>query len=181
MAIARKRASYGKDALDLLFNRRLSDGQVNSPQSFIKAAALTPQTFNSFYIDYKHVAEITTGLLPLRAKGTDPSLPTIGNGKYEWRGFALVRGHPHGIDPVHTPVKGTMVNWNNVSAHGFGAADDAWNRQRHLGARVDLLNHNLAQLRRNGKWSLAAVTSAMNEAATSNVLAIETSRCWPGC
>ena len=72
VAITCKRASYGKDVLDLLFNRRLSDGQVHSPQSFIKAAELTPQTFNSFYIDDKHVAEITTGLLPLRAQGHRP-------------------------------------------------------------------------------------------------------------
>ena len=40
------------------YNRRLSDGQVHSPQSFFAAAELTPQTFNSFYIDDKHVAEI---------------------------------------------------------------------------------------------------------------------------
>ena len=69
VAISRKRASYGRDVLDLLYNRRLSDGQVNSPQSFIKAAELTPQTFNSFYVDDKHVAEYTAGLLPLRPKG----------------------------------------------------------------------------------------------------------------
>jgi acyl-homoserine lactone acylase PvdQ len=173
VAISSKRASFGKDALDLLFNRRLSDGQVNSPQSFIKAAALTPQTFNSFYVDDKHVAEITTGLLPIRAKGTDPSLPTVGNGKYEWTGYLSVKGHPQGIDPVDTPTKGTMVNWNNDSAHGFGAADDAWGANGSV-ARVSLLNRALAAQRTNGKWSLAAVTSAMNQAATENVLAIET-------
>ena len=100
VAISSKRSSYGKDVLDLLFNRRLSDGQVHSPQSFFKAAELTPQTFNSFYIDDKHVAEITTGLLPLRPKGTDPSLPTIGTGKCEWRGFAPDSVHPKGIDPL---------------------------------------------------------------------------------
>jgi acyl-homoserine lactone acylase PvdQ len=173
VAITSKRASYGKDVLDLLFNRRLSDGQVNSPQSFIKAAALTPQTFNSFYVDDSHVAEITTGLLPIRAKGTDPSLPTVGNGKYEWTGELSVKGHPQGIDPAHTPTKGTMVNWNNDSAHGFGSADDAWGANGSV-ARVSLLNRALAGQRRNGKWSLAGVTSAMNEAATQNVLAIET-------
>ena len=81
MAISSKRSSYGKDVLDLLYNRRLSDGQVHSPQSFFAAAKLTPQTFNSFYIDNKHIAEYTTGLLPIRPKGTDPSLPTIGTGK----------------------------------------------------------------------------------------------------
>jgi acyl-homoserine lactone acylase PvdQ len=173
VAISSKRSSYGKDALDLLFNRRLSDGQVDSPQSFFKAAALTPQTFNSFYLDDKHVAEITTGLLPLRPKGIDPSLPTIGTGKFEWRGTAPDSVHPHGIDPLHTPVKGTMTNWNNVSAHGFGAADDAWNADG-TSARVDLLNDNLARLRQNGKWSLATVTSAMNASATQDVRAILT-------
>lgn len=173
VAISSKRASFGKDALDLLFNRRLSDGQVNSPQSFIKAAALTPQTFNSFYVDDKHVAEITTGLLPIRAKGTDPGLPTVGNGKYEWTSYLSVKGHPQGIDPVHTPTKGTMVNWNNDPAHGFGAADDAWGANGSV-ARVSLLNRALAAQRTNDKWSLAAVTSAMNQAATENVLAIET-------
>jgi acyl-homoserine lactone acylase PvdQ len=173
VAIASKRSSYGKDVLDLLFNRRLSDGQVHSPQSFFKAAELTPQTFNSFYIDDKHVAEITTGLLPMRPRGTDPSLPTIGTGKWEWRGTAPSSVHPKGIDPLHTPVKGTMTNWNNVSAHGFGAADDAWNANG-TSARVDLLNYNLARLRRSAKWSLASVTSAMNAAATQDVRAILT-------
>jgi acyl-homoserine lactone acylase PvdQ len=173
VAIASKRSSYGKDVLDLLFNRRLSDGQVHSPQSFFKAAELTPQTFNSFYIDDKHVAEITTGLLPMRPRGTDPSLPTIGTGRWEWRGTAPNSVHPKGIDPLHTPVKGTMTNWNNVSAHGFGAADDAWNANG-TSARVDLLNYNLARLRRSGRWSLASVTSAMNAAATQDVRAILT-------
>ena len=172
VAIASKRASYGKDVLDLLYNRRLSDGQVHSARSFIAAAALTPQTFNSFYVDSKHVAEITTGLLPLRAPGTDPSLPTVGNGRFQWRGFLSTSGHPQGIDPTHTPTKGTLVNWNNVSAHGFGSADDAWGGNGST-ARVSLLNQGLAQHRVHGKWTLAGVTSAMNQAATSNVLGVE--------
>jgi acyl-homoserine lactone acylase PvdQ len=174
VAITSKRASYGKDVLDLLFNRRLSDGQVHSPASFIKAAALTPQTFNSFYVDSKHVAEITTGLLPLRAKGTDPSLPTVGSGRYEWHGFLSTKGHPQGVDPTHTPVKGTMVNWNNVAAHGFGAAPDAFGANGSV-ARVSLLNRALEQQRgAGGKWTLAGVASAMNTAASQNVLAVET-------
>jgi acyl-homoserine lactone acylase PvdQ len=172
VAIARKRASYGKDVLDLLYNRRLSDGQVHSPQTFIKAAALTPQTFNSFYVDDKHVAEYTAGLLPLRAKGTDPSLPTIGNGKFEWQGFLPAKDHPQGVDPQDTPVPGTMVNWNNVAAHGFGASDDAFGANGSA-ARVQLLNDALRQQRSHGKWTLAGVTSAMNEAATQNVVDIE--------
>jgi acyl-homoserine lactone acylase PvdQ len=174
VAISRRRSSYGKDTLDLLFNRRLSDGQVHSAKSFIKAASLTPQTFNSFYLDKKHIAMFTSGLLPKRAKGTDPSLPTVGTGQYEWHGFIPPRRHIHGIDPSNTPVKGTMVNWNNISARGFGAADDAWNGNGSV-FRVDMLNKELRkQKNKHGKWSLADVTSAMNAAATQDVRAIDT-------
>ncbi len=173
VAISSKRSSFGKDTLDLLYNRRLSDGQVHSPKSFMKAAALTPQTFNSFYMDSKHIALYTAGLLPKRPKGVDPSLPTVGTGKYEWKGFEPSRKHVQGVDPTHTPVKGTMVNWNNIGAHGFGAADDQFGGNGSV-ARVDLLNKNLKRLKQNGKWSLATVTSAMNAAATQDVRTIDT-------
>jgi len=173
VAISRKRSSYGKDTLDLLYNRRLSNGQVHSPRSFFEAAALTPQTFNSFYIDYKHIAEFTAGLLPKRPKHIDPSLPTVGTGNYEWRGFVPTDRHIQGVDPQNTPVKGTMVNWNNISAHGFGAADDSFGGNGSA-ARVDMLNRELRLQRKHGKWSLATVTSAMNAAATQDVRAIDT-------
>jgi len=173
VAISAKRSSYGRDVLDLLYNRRLSEGQVKSPQSFMAAAALTPQTFNSFYIDDHHVAEYTAGRFPLRPPGTDPSLPTVGTGQYEWRGFLDFAAHPQGVDPQHTPVRGTMVNWNNTVAHGFGASDDAFGRNGSA-ARVDLLNSNLRRLRRHGRFSLASVASAMNAAATQDVRAIDT-------
>jgi acyl-homoserine lactone acylase PvdQ len=140
VAISSKRSSYGKDVLDQLLFRRLSTGQVHDPSSFFNAAALTPQTFNSFYIDSKHVAEYTSGRLPLRPASVDPGLPTKGTGQYEWQGFLAANGHIHGVDPSG----GTMVNWNNISAHGFGAADDNWGGNGSV-ARVDMLNRNLQQ------------------------------------
>ena len=174
VAISRQRSSYGKDTLDLLFNRRLSNGDVHSAKSFFHAASLTPQTFNSFYLDKKHTAMFTSGLLPKRAKGTDPSLPTVGNGHYEWHGFIPPKRHIHGIDPRKGPVKGTMVNWNNTSARGFGAADDSWNGSGSV-HRVDMLNQELRkQKNKHGKWSLSDVTSAMNAAATQDIRAIDT-------
>ncbi len=169
VALAAKRSSYGKDVLDLLFNRRLSNGSVRNPKSFFDAASKTPQTFNSFYIDHKHIAEYTSGRLPIRARKVDPGLPTKGTGQYEWRGFLSKNGHPHGVDPKN----GRIVNWNNSVAHGFGAADDEWGRNGSA-ARVDLLNRNLERLKHNGKWTLPTVTSAMNAAATQDVRAIDT-------
>jgi acyl-homoserine lactone acylase PvdQ len=169
VAISRKRSSYGKDVLDQLLFRRLSNGQVHSPKSFFKAVAKTPQTFNSFYLDDEHIAEFTSGRLPIRAAGVDPGLLTKGNGKYEWRGFLAKKEHIHGIDPRD----GTMTNWNNIAAHGFGAADNNWGGNGSA-ARVDLLDYNLDRLQRDGKWSLASVTAAMNAAATQDVRAIDT-------
>src|SRR5436190_4002662 len=86
VAISSKRSSYGRDVLDQLFYRRLSTGEVDDPQSFFKAAAKTPQTFNSFYIDSRQVAEYTSGRLPIRPPSLDPGLPTVGTGQYEWQG-----------------------------------------------------------------------------------------------
>ena len=78
----------------------------------MKAASLTPQTFNSFYIDKKNVAMYTAGLLPERNKNVDPGLPTLGTGKYEWKRLPLEDGHPQGIDPAD----GTITNWNQTRA-----------------------------------------------------------------
>jgi acyl-homoserine lactone acylase PvdQ len=169
VAIARQRSSYGRDTLDQLYFRRLSNGQVHDPRSFFNAAAKTPQTFNSFYIDEEHIAEYTSGKMPIRAPGVDPGLLTKGNGKYEWRGFLSKNKHIHGTDPRD----GTITNWNQISARGFGAADDDWGSTGSA-ARVDLLDYNLDRLQRNGKWSLASVTAAMNAAATQDVRAIDT-------
>ena len=170
VAISSQRSSYGKDTLDLLYNRRLSNGQVNSAKSFIKAASLTPQTFNSFYIDEKNIAMYTAGLLPIRNKNVDPGLLTNGNGKFEWTGFLDRAGHPQGIDPGD----GTITNWNQTTALGFAASDDEWG---HNGSvhRVDMLDENLERLAsKKGKWDLASVTGAMNAAATQDVRAIDT-------
>jgi acyl-homoserine lactone acylase PvdQ len=170
VAISRKRSSYGKESLDLLYNRRLSNGQVHSAKSFIKAASLTPQTFNSFYIDTKHIAMYGAGLLPVRDEKVDPGLPTLGTGNYEWTGFLPKRGHIQGIDPAD----GTITNWNQTSALGFGAPDDAWGHNGSAG-RWDLLDKNLERLAtKSGEWNLARVTAAMNAAATQDIRAIGT-------
>ncbi len=170
IALASQRSSYGRDTLDLLFNRRLSTGKVKSPKTFFNAAAKTPQTFNSFYIDNKHVAMYTSGKLPKRSPKVDPGLPTWGTGQYEWQGFIGKKKHMQGTDPRD----GTMTNWNNISARGFGAADNQWGGNGSAG-RVDLLDKNLKRLaNKRGKWSMAAVASAMNAGATQDVRAIGT-------
>jgi acyl-homoserine lactone acylase PvdQ len=167
VAISSKRSSRGKDVLDQLFFRRLSNGQVKNPKTFFEAASLTPQTFNSFYIDSKHIAEYTGGRLPIRNPQVDPGLPTKGTGKFEWQGFLKPMAHIHGKDNK----QGYMTNWNNGAARAFGAADDEWMQNGSVG-RINLLNFNLKRLARRGRWSPASLASAMNAAATQDVRAI---------
>jgi acyl-homoserine lactone acylase PvdQ len=163
VAISRKRASYLLDGVDLLLFRRLTRGHIASARAFIKAAAISPQTFNTFYADSDEVAQITTGLLPLRAKGVDSGLPTDGRGGFEWKGWLADKAHPHAI-----LRSGVLNNWNNKPARGFPGADDQWS----YGSiqRVDLLNRNTNKHKKN---TLATLTGAMNAAATQDVRDIE--------
>jgi len=167
VAISYKRSSRGKDVLDQLFFRRLSNGSIHNPKEFYKAASLTPQTFNSFYIDSKNIAEYTSGRLPIRPANVDPGLPTKGTGQFEWRGFLKPMAHMHGKNNK----QGFLTNWNNGAARGFGAADNEWMRNGSVG-RINLLNFNLKRLKKKGRWSPTSVTQAMNAAATQDVRAI---------
>ncbi len=60
---------------------------MHSPQQFFEAANELETTFNMAYLDSKHIAYFSTGRLPVLAPGTDPSLPTLGTGEYDWQGF----------------------------------------------------------------------------------------------
>ncbi|MCQ8205484.1 hypothetical protein NP569_24655, partial [Vibrio parahaemolyticus] len=56
VAISRKRSSYLLDGVDLLIFQRLTRGRVRNAREFIKVAATSPQTFNTFYADSRQVA-----------------------------------------------------------------------------------------------------------------------------
>ncbi|MGB0119828.1 MAG: penicillin acylase family protein [Solirubrobacterales bacterium] len=169
VAISAKRSTYGKDVLDILFNRDLSNGTVDSAETFFDAANKSPQTFNSFYIDNKVIAEFTNGKLPKRHPQVDPRLLTKGTGQYEWTGFLNKKEHPQDIKK-----NGKIVNWNNGVAKRFASADDQWGRAGSV-ARVDLLTRQLKKNKNaKGKWNLPGVASAMNSGATQDVRAVVT-------
>ena len=161
VAIARKRSSYGQDVVDQLFFQQMTFGRVKSFADFRKAAALTPQTFNSFYADDKHIGFYTTGKLPLRHAGSTGDLPIDGRGGYEWSGFLKDSAHPQALDPK----SGLIVNWNNKPVKGFPAGDDRFGSEGPI-QRVQLLTN---ELERTPQHTLATVTGAMNAAATEDV------------
>ncbi|MEA2132797.1 MAG: hypothetical protein QOC68_706, partial [Solirubrobacteraceae bacterium] len=160
IAIARKRASFGRDVLWQLPFRDATIGRVRGTRSFVRAFARTPFTFNVGYADDRDIAMFSAGELPRRDPRVDPRLPTLGTGAYEWRGILPARKLPQQVNPA----SGVLVNWNNSPAPGFGAADNNWA----YGSlhRVSLLQ---AQIARHPKHDLATVTSAMNAAATQDL------------
>jgi hypothetical protein len=163
VALARKRASYGRDILWQLAFRELTVGSVRSAETFRAAMATSPFTFNVGYADDRDIAMYSAGLLPVRHPRVDPRLPTKGTGAYEWRGFLPHARHPY----QKNPPNGLLVNWNNRPAPRWGAADDRWSYGSTQ--RVRLL---LDQLARRDKHDLASVTSAMNAAATQDLRSV---------
>ena len=152
-------SSAGRETTDQIFFQRLTFGRVRSARDFVAAAAATPQTFNSFYADAKDIAFVTTGRLPVRAKGVNGDLPVDGRGRYEWKGYLAAAKHPQDIDPP----SGLLVNWNNKPAKDFPAGDDRWDEGGTQ--RVDWL---LAELARTDKHTPATVLGAANAGATAD-------------
>ena len=62
-----------------------------------------------------------TGLLPRRAPGTDPRLPTPGTGEYEWQGFLSPAERPHMVNPK----QGYIHAWNSKATTWSREGDDA--------------------------------------------------------
>jgi acyl-homoserine lactone acylase PvdQ len=160
VAIARERSTRGREALSALFFADLNLNRVSSAQTFQRAASRMEMTFNWLYADDRDIAQFTSGRLPLRSPDTNPSLPRLGSGEFEWRGFAPFAAHARTINPAG----GVIANWNNKPAAGFSASDDDWSAG--IVQRVDLLAGTLATRQ---KHTLPSVVSAMNLAATTDV------------
>ncbi|HWQ24333.1 MAG TPA: penicillin acylase family protein [Gaiellaceae bacterium] len=167
VAIALQRSTRGRELLSARAFYALNTGRVTSAASFLRAMSGVEFSFNWFYADDRDIAFFSSGRLPLRAPGTDPALPTLGSGDYDWRGFLPFAGHARGINPP----SGVILNWNNRPAAGVGAADSNFS----YGSvhRVELLQRPLAARRLH---TLASVTAAMNLAATQDLRATDV---WP--
>ena len=122
VAIARKRASFGRDVLWQLPFRDATIGRITGTRSFAKAFARSPFTFNVGYADDRDIAMFSAGELPRRDPRVDPRLPTLGTGGYEWRGILAARRLPQQVNPRRRRA----AELEQQPAPGFGAADDNW-------------------------------------------------------
>src|SRR6185312_8489165 len=121
-AIAIDRSTRGREpAGEVAFSKFDSD-KIHNPTEFFEAANELETTFNMAYVDSSNVAFFSTGRLPVTAEGTNPQLPTLGTGEYDWKGFLSLAQHPHEINPA----SGHIINWNNKPAPEWGAASDEY-------------------------------------------------------
>jgi acyl-homoserine lactone acylase PvdQ len=156
VALARHRSTQGREVMSIRLFHDLDSNKIKTGKQFVKAANQLEHTFNVFYADEDQIAMFSTCRCPKRADGTDPGLPTVGTGEYEWQGFLRGKSHPQQVKR-----RGVILNWNNKPAPGWGAADNEWG----FGSvfRVQLFEPPIAERR---KHTLASVVGAMNQAAT---------------
>jgi acyl-homoserine lactone acylase PvdQ len=167
VAISLQRSTRGRELLSTKAFYDLNAGKVDSAKDFLATMSGVEFSFNWFYADDRDIAMFSSGRLPLRAAGTDPALPTVGTGDFDWRGFVPFFAHAQGVNP---PSR-TILNWNNRPASNVGAADPNFS----YGSvhRVDLLRAAVAA---HKKHTLATLTGAMNKAATQDLRVV---RVWP--
>jgi acyl-homoserine lactone acylase PvdQ len=158
-ALARKRSTYGQDVLSLAALKDMTEGRASTPQKFWKIANRFGFTFNWGYVSRTTTSYFSSGLLPIRARGLDRRLPTLGTGGYDWRGFLPELAHPHDIGGSHN----LLLNWNNKPAPGWMGGDD-----QHYGSvqHVELF----------GPWpkhpKINDVVGVMNKAATQDATGV---------
>jgi acyl-homoserine lactone acylase PvdQ len=119
-AISNDRSTRGREPAGEVAFSKLDSNKVHNPQQFFEAANELETTFNMAYVDNQHIGFISTGRLPITAAGTNPQLPTLGTGEYDWKGFLSLAQHPHEVDPA----SGDLINWNNKPAPEWGASSD---------------------------------------------------------
>jgi acyl-homoserine lactone acylase PvdQ len=168
-AIATDRSTRGREPAGEVAFSKLDSDQVHNTTEFFEAANELETTFNMAYVDSEHIAFFSTGRLPVTAPGTNPDLPTLGTGEYDWKGFLSLAQHPHEVDPAGgAPSNDVFTNWNNKPAPGWGASSD--NFSEGPVHRVQLFQGFKAGM------TIADQVSIMNKAATQDLRAVKV---WP--
>lgn len=155
-ALTRKRSTFGRDGLNLAALKDMTEGRASTPQRFQRTANQFGFTFNWAYASRTATSFFSSGRLPRRTRGLDRRLPTLGDGRFEWRGFLRQDEHPHDVGGP----SGLLLNWNNRSAPGFMHGDDEPFGSVH---RVELFDRYPRRVR------LTDDVSIMNRAATEDV------------
>jgi acyl-homoserine lactone acylase PvdQ len=175
-AMARKRSTYGRDALNLVALHDMTEGKAKTAGRFWETANNFGFTFNWAYASRKQTAFFSSGRLPERSPGLDRRLPTLGTGKYEWEGFLDLEEHPHAVGGRN----GLLLNWNNRAAPGFMHGDDepygsvqrvelfdGWPKKARITDNVGIMNRAATEDVRSPVWPVISEVLNSNGPAPS--------------
>ena len=96
--------------------------RANNAEEFARTVAQMRGNMNVSYADTSgRIEQWHTGLIPMRAEGVDPRLPTPGTGEYEWQGFGSYADRPH----VVNPKQGFLFAWNSKPSADTTYGDSA--------------------------------------------------------
>jgi acyl-homoserine lactone acylase PvdQ len=144
---------------------RIAAGEATDFSSFRRVWRDYPGGENWYFVSEREMGFQLSGLMPIRAQGDDPDLPTWGTGEWDWRGFLPFERSPW----EREPRRGFISNWNGKEAPGWRAPSDVWAlgpTQRGL-----LLERRLkAELRRGGgKVDLPGLVRTTQAAAFADI------------
>jgi len=165
LAYSRKASFAGKELASA--SAILHLGFVRDLRDFRRIANRVSASLNLHYADTAgNIAYFHRGILPLRARHTDPRLPFDGTGTMEWRG----RISPRRMPEVVNPAQGFITNWNNKPIAGWSAGEqpELWG----IVDRVQVFIDGLEAARAAGTpLTSADVSNLMRRAATSDIFA----------
>ena len=99
VAIARKRATRGRELLSGLAWQDLNTNKPRNANEFLRSASRLEMSFNWVYADDRDIATFSSGRLPIRPDTVDPGLPTLGERRLRVARPASVRAAPAGGQP----------------------------------------------------------------------------------
>ena len=143
---------------------------MTSPKTFQQAFGRENFAFNHFYVDKRHIAYITDGWYPRRAKGVDPSLPAWGTGEWDWQGFDPATfasdGCPTRSCRSRSTPSAATSRTGTTSRRRAGARPTTTSRSARQ-QRVQRLQKRVrAGIKGRRKMTLTGLTKAMEDAAT---------------
>jgi acyl-homoserine lactone acylase PvdQ len=165
VAVVNQRSTYNHDIDSVVGFLGFGDpSRTHGVHSWMRSANRIGYTFNWLYVDSRDTGYFVSGRDPRRNPHADPTLPTWGTGKTEWRGFLSFKQHVHEINPE----QGFFVSWNNKPAPGFATDGEYANGQTYRSAM--LVTQLERQLRRtHDRVTRVDVVKAMETAASQDL------------
>ena len=177
VAYVRARSTYGHEADSSLFFKRMNDPRYmrDGAESFYRAIRGINFSFNWSYIDERDIAYHLSGWYPQRPRGVSPDFPTLGTGRFDWRGYdpETRTADWRSLDLIPNALNPPFaLSWNNKQAPGWAASDD--NYAFGPLQRVQMLaRHVRRSLRGAGTITLPELVQAMEGPATEDLRAVK--------